>query len=89
MYAAVGAVFVLFVAVIMGFICVHAMLAAKKEVNAAPRIPMYECPDHGVFPASATMRLTIPGENMEPLVTEMCPFCYDAKMRAAEYIFKV
>ena len=89
MYSAVGAAFVLFVAVILGFVYVHAMLAAKKEVNAAPRIPMFECPEHGVFPAKSTIRLTMPAEGMEPFVQEICPFCYDTKMRAAEHIFKV
>jgi len=63
----------------------------KKEVNAAPRIPMFICPanpSHGAFPAKHTMKITVPAEGAIPLEHEMCPFCYDEKMKEAEKIFK-
>jgi hypothetical protein len=64
--------------------------SAKKEVVTAPKIPMYLCDIHGAFPAKHCMQIEVPvvDETQRPLVVDMCPFCYDEKMKVAEKVFK-
>lgn len=66
--------------------------STKQEVIKSPRIPMFVCPaipSHGAFPAKHAMKLSVPQDSKEDLIVDMCPFCYDEKMKKAEAIFKV
>lgn len=64
--------------------------SAREEVITAPKIPMYLCDVHGCFPAKHCLQIVVPvlDDTQQPLAVDMCPFCYDEKMRVAEKVFK-
>jgi hypothetical protein len=63
---------------------------AKKEVHASPKVPMHVCDKHGTFPSSALLHITAPGTKPgeKDLPVEICPFCYDERMKAVDTILK-
>jgi len=70
------------------FLYVRLVSEAKREVRQAPRIPQFICDKHGMFPTKHAMHITVPSDKGPPLVVDMCPMCYDDKMKAAEKVFK-
>jgi hypothetical protein len=71
-----------------GFLCVVSA-QAKKEVMQAPKVPMYTCDIHGMFPASSTLKIGIPSApGQSDLDVDMCPFCFTEKMDKAKQLLK-
>ena len=53
---------------------------AKDQVAIAPRIPMAECPKHGMFDKKLMLTINVPtmwDEHGVPLPVDICPFCYN------------
>lgn len=67
-------------------------VSVKKEINAAPRLPMYTCDRHGPFPAKSCLHIEVPTADQHageaPLVVDMCPLCYAEKMHVASELLK-
>jgi uncharacterized ferredoxin-like protein len=79
---------VVLVAIAFGLWYWNLILSVKKEIGAAPRVPMFTCDIHGIFPANGVVKISVPAEGQVPLEVDMCIFCYDDKMKKAEKIFK-
>jgi hypothetical protein len=78
------------VTISIGIWYAHIIAEVKQEVSTAPRIPMFTCDKHGIFPAkNGTVTISVPQEGAPDLLQELCIFCYDEKMKAVEKIFKV
>lgn len=84
-------IFVAIICTIGGIIYLWLDYSARKEVNSATRIPMVDCPKHGMFPKKLMFTVKIPmfdsqGKDLE---VEVCPFCYDEKSKKADDILKL
>lgn len=82
---------VLLFAISVILFCIVINEQAKREVNAAPKIPMSLCDVHGAYPTKASLYIEVPtvfDDNSKPLRVERCPFCYDEQSRKADDILK-
>lgn len=57
---------------------------AKLEVDDTPKVPMFMCDKHGMFPEKAAFDLNIFAEGRPDHITKVCPFCMDERIRDAE-----
>lgn len=60
-----------------------------REVRKSPRIPMADCEKHGPFARKLMLTIEVPtvvDEKGNPKLIEMCPFCFDDKMKGADAI---
>jgi len=58
----------------------------KDEVAKVPKVPMLDCPKHGIYPESAAIDISaVAMDNSRPdLPVKICPFCLDDNMTIAD-----
>lgn len=62
-------------------IFVPPLLGGYLEAHNAPRVDMFECEKHGLFPVKYVMRIDMQ-DGGKPV--EQCPFCYEDAFKKAD-----